>query len=398
MALELIGNKLVFSFPNVHEGAKLTIGFQRTFRIPDDGKDYPLPPNLGNFPVRHTDDYVERLPAHWREHGGVFVPLYQAEALWINFTPHTPHRHTHAYPFIVKIGTGKKSALTGKTWKKGINKGDYCVIPEQPWLDGYVIEDGVIAQFVAVPLGQGLSVEEQLGGDGIGGIQIEVFPMKADCFERRWPKLPPVIETWEGRRGILRSKSLSKKSASPGISKGIAPASATWNTISDDSPIACSAEAPNETAYYSANCDVTRGVGPASAAMPEVAEMGIGAGGRMKQQVFEDPYGREEWSRKSDGVRRCFVHLANSMAWQSITGEKPPETPVTAAAYARFGLPWFDYYSDDLKSKKGSKKLAGVKTVKDKAAEQGMKGVLPENESVTPTNVKKVKQIRNGAW
>jgi hypothetical protein len=359
MALELNSNQLVFSFPNIHEGAKLTIEFQRTLRIPDDGKTYPLPPGFGMFPVKHTDDYLDKLPTHWKEHGGVFLPIYQAEAMWIRFQAHTPARHAHAYPFAVKIGTGKKSALTGKEWEKGLHKKDYCVVPEQPWLDGYVIEEGVIAQFVAVPLGQGLTVEEQLGGEGVGGIQIEVFPMKAECFERRWPKLPPPPERLT--KGI-RCRSL-----------GAGPAAASY---SFDCLELCDSDA--------------RAVG----------EMGLGAGGRMKQQVFEDPYGKDEWARNIDSTRRCFVHLANSMAWEGITGERPPETPVTAAAYERYNYPWFDYYSDDLQAMKGGKKFTGVKTVKDKAAEKGLPGVLPENQSVQPKNILVIpaKAVRNGSW
>ena len=53
--IELKNDRLVFSFPEVHKNAKLTISFQRTLRIPDDGKDYPLPPGLGQFPMKHVD-------------------------------------------------------------------------------------------------------------------------------------------------------------------------------------------------------------------------------------------------------------------------------------------------------------------------------------------------------
>jgi hypothetical protein len=37
-------DRLVFRFPEVHADAKCTIEFQRTLRIPNDGKDYPLRP------------------------------------------------------------------------------------------------------------------------------------------------------------------------------------------------------------------------------------------------------------------------------------------------------------------------------------------------------------------
>ena len=48
--IELYHDELAFSFPEVHNEAKLNINFQRTLRIPDDGKDYPLPPGLVGFP------------------------------------------------------------------------------------------------------------------------------------------------------------------------------------------------------------------------------------------------------------------------------------------------------------------------------------------------------------
>jgi hypothetical protein len=45
-------------------------------RIPDKGKHYPLPPGLGSFSLKHLEDYADRIPADWRERGGVMMPLY----------------------------------------------------------------------------------------------------------------------------------------------------------------------------------------------------------------------------------------------------------------------------------------------------------------------------------
>ena len=53
---------LVFRFPEVHKDARCAIEFQRTLRIPDDGLEYPLPPGMGGFPLRHLDDYARRVP------------------------------------------------------------------------------------------------------------------------------------------------------------------------------------------------------------------------------------------------------------------------------------------------------------------------------------------------
>ena len=179
--IELQSKRLKFSFPEVHSGAKLIIDFQRTLRIPDDGKDYPLPPGLDSFPLRHLDDHPDNVPAKWLDRGGVLLPMFQSEAMWLNFRPEYIDSHCTNYPYAIKVATGKINAITGENWRDGLSRNpqDYLVAPKQPWLDGYCVEKGVIRQFVAMPLGQGYSAEEQLTGEAeFGGIQIQVFPMK----------------------------------------------------------------------------------------------------------------------------------------------------------------------------------------------------------------------------
>ncbi len=176
--IELNGDRLKFRFPEVHKDARFSIDFQRTLRIPDDGRDYPLPPGLGRFPLRHLDDFAARLPEALRDRGGVIAPIHQAEALWVNFTAR--------YPFAVKVATGKICAITGDPWTDRLNRDpqDYVVLPEQPWLDGYCVETGTVRQFVAMPLGSGFTVEEQLTGAAVaGGVQLVAYPMKAERYE-----------------------------------------------------------------------------------------------------------------------------------------------------------------------------------------------------------------------
>ena len=89
------------------------------------------------------------------------------------------------YPFAVKVATGKICAITGEAWVDHLNRDpqDYVVVPEQPWLDGYCVEKGVIRQFVAMPLGEGYSAEEQLTGAALhGGLQIVAYPMKTGAL------------------------------------------------------------------------------------------------------------------------------------------------------------------------------------------------------------------------
>ena len=59
--IELKRDRLHFSFPEVHKQAKLTVELQRTLRIPDDDRTYPLPPGLGNFPLCHVDDHASNV-------------------------------------------------------------------------------------------------------------------------------------------------------------------------------------------------------------------------------------------------------------------------------------------------------------------------------------------------
>lgn len=131
--IELQNDQLRISFPDVHHRARLSIEFQRTLRIPDDGKEYPLPPGLDRFPLRHVDDFARFVPPTWVKHGGVMFPMYQAEAMWVNFKSETK------YPFAVRIATGKTCAVSGAGWSNGLeqngtnDKQNYVVVPRQPW-------------------------------------------------------------------------------------------------------------------------------------------------------------------------------------------------------------------------------------------------------------------------
>ena len=75
---------LTFRFPDVHDDAKCLIHFQRTLRIPDDKINYPLPPGLGAFPLRHIDDYARRVPAEWLKRGGVVMPMHHGDGISVS--------------------------------------------------------------------------------------------------------------------------------------------------------------------------------------------------------------------------------------------------------------------------------------------------------------------------
>lgn len=55
------------------------------------------------------------------------------------------------------------------------------------------------------------------------------------------------------------------------------------------------------------------------------------------------------------------VQILNSKTFEAVTGKAPPETPVTAASYAKEGLPYFDIFDEKPSGIKGDFKL--VKSV-----------------------------------
>ena len=67
----------------------------------------------------------------------------------------------------------------------------------QPWLDGFCVRKGLIRQFVAMPMGQDHTAEEQLTGAAEhGGVHIVVFPMKAARYEELRSGRLAVRDAW----------------------------------------------------------------------------------------------------------------------------------------------------------------------------------------------------------
>ena len=308
-------------------GEGFSLNFERTLRIPDDGKTYPLPPGLGHFPIKRVQDYSTRVPESWAGQGGVFIPMYQREALWIRFSAR------HWKPNAVKVAVGKVNAVSGKPWHQELRteEKDYMVCPPQPWLDGINAGKDVIRQFVAMPLGMGYTVEAQITGEErFGGIQIIVYEPKPG----RFPDQPPPEEP---RR---------------------------YRTM----------------AAFGA---------PAPARLSKSAEMGLGAGGKMKQKIYPDPHGIDTWA--TDNYGRIFVHIVNSLMYREITGEEPPLTPVTAKTYAQYNLPWFDLYDEHMGDIEAPQALQDVQSIKEIDEEKGFTKPQQDDDSVDVPDDKIVK-------
>ncbi len=297
-------DQLVFRFPQIEAEARFSIDFQRTLRIPDTVRTYDLPPGLGAFPLRHADDHADRLPGQAAARGGVILPIWQAEAMWLNFTNQGPGFDLD-FPVAVKVAAGKINAVTGEAWRPGLHRvpQDYMVSPEQPWLDGFAVERGVVRQFVTMELGEGYSAEEQLTGQARwGGLHIVVVPLKARVWQER-------RRAWEEAQDALCFR--RQKAPSP--------------------------------------------------CMLPSATMGLAPGGRMRQAIHPDPFDLDDWDMAQ--ADRVFVTLLHAKDWKSVTGEAAPNHPPTAEDYAQAGLPWFAFYGKDQAALPGGKPLKRVKSL-----------------------------------
>lgn len=434
--LEMKDNVLHFSFPEVHPYARCTISFIRTLRVPDlEGESTDLPPGFGPFPLKHVEDFADKLEPEVAARGGVALPMYTSEAMFVRFESHIVPEHGDSgtkYPFAVKIGTGKRSAVTGKEWSITLREGDYVILPKQPWIDGFVNKAGQVKQFLAMELGRGVTAEEQITGEAkVGGLQIEVIPMKAAEFLKRFPKRDPRPQ-WDHWQSILRTaqrtgfeEGLGQPDYPHGNPIGVAPRYTLGTSTGNHPPLSqtlvtCSVDSNGSTAAITMDqMDLERHSGRASVrkaqeeraaaqgrrrmmsvsmkkSKPAVQSMGLAPGGKMRQEIYADTFGFHTWDQ--DHTSRTFVHLFPAMAWKSLTGQNPPTVPPTAADYARHNIRWFAHYAGGPVIS-GTDTLHKMKSLGEIQEETG-NPLLPENEPITsPVSVHVTHgKVSSGNW
>jgi hypothetical protein len=413
------------AFQSLIVGRKTKISFHRTLRIPEDGNDYPLPASLGTLPIHRVEDFAETVPEDWLIRGGFFIPLYQREALFLQF------EGEYSRPTISKVCAGRINAITGKPYSKHLSshEQDYVVIPDQKWLDGINSGKDVVRQFVAMPLGQGYTIEAQLTDEETyGGFQLEVFEPKEGRFEEPdynvSKKVDLVVRISKSKfeAMLLQTNSFYRTIANiicsgktsvdaadvTGLDKDLVKEiyfnfrknffdfvedlvrvkfgnDRDFNTIKSKTWVSLRSlglrdeiDPPNEpvlddgtvlrssptTAPSSPLQLPERPLALYSSPAPLPSshiEIGIAAGGRLKQQIIHDRYGVDAW----DAERSRFVdiHIVNSEMYQTITGLEPLPSPVTQEQYQNSGIPWFAYYDETVKSVKAAGALSKIQGV-----------------------------------
>ncbi|MCJ0869501.1 hypothetical protein [Streptomyces sp. AP-93] len=380
------------------EGAQ--VRFMRTLRLPETGT-HNLPPGLGEFPLRRAEDYPDTVPADWPAKGGVMLPVYLREAMWLSFGGTRE-------PTALQVGVGKVCAVSGERWTGALGRRpqNYLVLPRQPWLDGINSGTGTVRQFVAVPLGLGATVEGQVTGEETaGGVQLQAFPLGAKALER-WREEERARTAGTGRTGGVPYGILPPGSHPGGGFAGGGYAGGGFGAppampMAMPAPMAAPAPGgpvggpPGAAAPAAAAGPLRRsGGGPVPQAAPA---MGLGAGGSMRQEVYRDDRKAKDWA--AEPAARVFVHLVTPPAWRRITGEEPPPSPVDRAAYTKAGLPWFDYY-DDADDLAPSDTLGGVRPVGEWLGADEAPWAEPAPGQVAPlgNGPRPGKPVQDGDW
>ncbi|KAI0458075.1 hypothetical protein F5B21DRAFT_38742 [Xylaria acuta] len=378
-----------------HKSQRLSISFHRTIRVPDNADEADLPPGLGKFPLFKACDFTSKLPADMAAKGGVFFPMYQQEAMWISFTAD--------HPFMIKIYAGGVNAVSGEHNLETIetkmrrldlvskNKSiqDYVVVPRQPWIDGFAVSPGVVRQFVAMSLGMGYTVEAQLTGqEVVGGLQFEITPSLPKKFIG--PQLSSASSSnasieveVKALTGMVFRIQSSPSETVKGFREALHDAGGyppneqrllfNGKELEDERILSDYGIENNSVVHVIMRLRGGGWYGP----------MGVAAGGKIDQVIYEDDNDPNIWATTS--TITIPVHILTKAMFRDVTGQQAPPCPISAATYAQAGLPFFDL----LEKPSGiSGAFEGVKSVNEIKIDRG------EASGAEPTVKPRVVTIR----
>ena len=385
-SIELKDDQVIFRFSGVHRDAELVIEFQRTYRALDDEHDWY--DNRGRFPLYRVDDYMDSVPAAWNEHGGVFMPMYQSEAMRINLQCEFPTGdycegplYRYHYPMAVKLGAGTANALTGEEWAEELNDNhqDYAVTPYEPSFDGICVgkgvirlfEKSVIQQVVPMPLGKGYEEWAEELNDNHQDYAVTPYEPSFDgiCVGK----------------GVIHQfvKGVIQQFVPMPLGKGYT-AQEQLTGAAERRTLQVAVYPMKRSKYEENGPDRPDAPVPRVPTPEETATLELPPGDLNQRSIYEDQHGIDAWD--TSVCARLCVHVVNSVDFLKITGCKPPGKPWKREDYEMYEVPWEYRYGGDLKALYAARRFAARDSVKLKKGE----GFLPDNDPVTPKVVRKL--------
>ncbi|KAF2006172.1 integral membrane protein [Amniculicola lignicola CBS 123094] len=374
MASQALGCRLGDDSVVVEED--FAISFRRTIRVPDNNQMSFLPPDLGSFPLMTVSDHLDKIPASMASKGGLFFPMHQSEAMWINFNC---RRSSKSYS--IKIYVGGVNAISGEpaeetaatklrrqtklsnvTAKRQVGLDhpslqDYIVVPGQRWLDGIAESNGTVRQFVAMPLQSGHSIEYQVAGQDVtGGLQFEVTPSKPIPLEPSGTQ--PISFNKNGTQTVIVRTPIGENIVLKVDSENESVLQLKSRLFHKeglplDGQRLMFKGRQMEDKYNLRYYDVQEGSkiyliprlrgGGDPGRVYHGQEMSIAAGGQIKQVIYKDD-NTADWLPERTTVFN--VQVLNSVNYREVTGGDPPPTPIDAETYKMHGLPFFDLYAE----------------------------------------------------
>ena len=337
---------------------------------------------------------------------------------------------------------GKVNALSGETWDESMKQHhvqDYVVCPLQPWLDGINSGDGYIKQFIAMPLGSGYTVEHQVTGeDKHGGAQVICYAPHEDKRVKQATRhrINNAVHTLKSEPISSSSHTYVDDDSCPRDmndadelyyapfhthqhhqqSQALYSLTQTNSqTVMEDfahlsqqdekldillgqiKTIGGIANSISDELEKQAHLLETKQKESRHTPHTEAKELGLAAGGKMSQQIVEDPYGFSFWDESTKA--RVFIHIVNSAMFYQITGDVVPPSPITAQTYSSYKYPWYDFYDETVGSVPKSNILSQVKSVKEVDQEKHLPP-QQDDSTVQINNVKTLtnKGVRDGNW